>query len=73
MEIVQQYYSNLLTRSTKLNKSQDEIKTMFIRGLLNPLKMFFITREPDTLEKALKLAKDAESLQVISDITSDAR
>ena len=46
---------------------------MFIRGLLNPLKMFVITREPDTLEKAFKLAKEAESLQVISDITSDAR
>ena len=35
--------------------------------------MFVITQEPDTLEKAFKLAKDAESLQVISDITSDAR
>ena len=72
-ETVQQYYSTLLTRSAKLNKSQNEIKTMFIRGLLNPLKMFVITREPDTLEKAFKLAKDVESLQVISDITSDAR
>ena len=72
-ETVQQYYSNLLTRSAKLNKSQNEIKTMFIRGLLNPLKTFVITCEPDTLEKAFKLAKDAESLQDISDITSDAR
>ena len=46
---------------------------MFTRGLLNPLKMFVITREPDTLEKAFKSAKDVESLQFISDVTSDTR
>ena len=70
-ETVKQYYSNLLIRSSRLQKSQSEILTMFVRGLLNPLKMYVLSRQPETLEKSFQLAKNAESLQVISDTTGD--
>jgi hypothetical protein len=70
-EPVQQYYSNLVTRASRLKKPSSEILTIFIRGLVAPLKLYVLAREPSTLEQAFKLAKSAESLQTISDMTSN--
>ena len=44
---------------------------MFVRGLLNPLNMFVLSRQLKTLQKAFQLAKNGESLRVTSDTKGD--
>jgi hypothetical protein len=68
-EPVQEFYSTLVTRASRLNKSGDEMLSMFLRGLQPNLKMYVLAREPKCLPEAFKLAKTAESLQTISDLT----
>ena len=70
-ETVQRYYSGLMEKASKLKKTEKEILPLFIRGLNPPLKMYVLAREPGSLELAFSLAKAAESLEIISDLTSN--
>jgi hypothetical protein len=70
-EPVQKYYSGLLERAGKLNKSKTELLTLFIRGLEPQIKLYVLAREPADLEAAFNLAKAGESLQMISDLTAN--
>ena len=69
-ETVQRYYSGLMEKASKFKKTEKEILPLFIRGLNPPLKMYVLAREPGSLELAFSLAKAAESLEIISDLTS---
>jgi hypothetical protein len=70
-ESVQKYYSTVLGQGKRLKKSNEEIKTIFIRGLTAQTKMFVLTREPADLEQAYTLARKAEALQIISGVAGD--
>ena len=70
-ETVQQYYSKLTERAAKLNKSSTELLPMFIRGLASPVKTYVLARQPDDIQTAFSLAKTAESLKAITDLTDN--
>jgi len=70
-ETVQQFYSNLTSRAARLNKTTDELLSMFIRGLANPAKMYVLARQPKNLQEAFALAKTAESLKAITEMTDN--
>ena len=68
-ETVQKYYSRLMMKIARLNKTPQETLVIFVKGLRNQLKYYVLSREPANLEAAYKLAKSAESLIEISDMT----
>ena len=68
-EPVQKYYSRLMTKVARLDKTPQEILVIFVKGLRHQLKYYVLSREPGELEAAFKLAKSAESLIEISDVT----
>ena len=70
-ESVQKYYSGLMEKANKLKKTKKEVLPLFIRGLNPPIKMYVLARQPKDLESAFSLAKAAESLEIISDLTSN--
>ena len=70
-ETVQRYYSGLMEKASKLKKAEKEILPLFIRGLNPPIKMYVLARQPTSLDNAFTLAKAAESLEIISDLTSN--
>ena len=70
-ESVQKYYSGLMEKANKLKKTKKEVLPLFIRGLNPPIKMYVLARQPEDLESAFIIAKAAESLEIISDLTSN--
>lgn len=69
-EQVQTYFSRVLEKSSLLKKSKSETLGMFLRGLENNVKMYTLAREPADIEAALRLAKTAEDLQQISNVST---
>lgn len=65
---VQAYYSSLIERTKKLNKTDKELMSMFLQNLRNDYKMVVLSRKPETLEKSYELAREAESLHTIADV-----
>ena len=70
-ETVQKYFSTLTAKAAKLNKPDSEILTLFIRGLQGSIKIYVLSRNPKTLSEAFNLAKTAESLQEITNLTDN--
>ena len=62
-EPIQKYYSRLMTKVARLDKTPQEILVIFVKGLRHQLKYYVLSREPGELEAAFKLAKSAESLK----------
>ena len=67
---VQQFYSQVIDKCTQLKKSETEKQVIFIKGLRPSIKLYVLSREPSDLEQAFKLAKTAESLESISDLSA---
>ena len=59
-ESLDDYFSDISSLSHKLQKSDQERLTHFIRGLQPPLKAFVISKEPDSLSRALHYARLAQ-------------
>lgn len=67
---VQAYYSALIERTKKLGKSDKELKGMFLTNLRSEYKMFVLSRKPESLDRSYVLAREAESLITIAEVTS---
>ena len=58
-ETIQKYYSRLMMKISRLNKTPQETLVIFVKGLRNQLKYYVLSMEPANLEAAYKLAKSA--------------
>lgn len=61
-EHLDNYFLDISTLCHKLNKSDQEKLTHFIRGLRPQLRAFVISKEPESLERALHFARLAQTV-----------
>ena len=61
-ESLDDYFSDVFTLCHKLGKSEEEKLTHFICGLKPNLRAFVISKEPDTVDKAVHFARLAQTV-----------
>ena len=61
-ETVYALYTDLVTRGSKLGKTDRDLLTYFIDAVPNEYKTMIIAADPDTLDKAVKIAQSAEAI-----------
>ena len=69
---VQDFYTIIQTKTARLEKSPQEMLSLFIKGLRPDIKMFCLARQPKDLTEALSLAQNCEALNQIAQVSNES-